>query len=71
MEVFVIKRDGLGEAKMVEFGKLKTGDYVIEKTTGRLIRLAEDAHLCGDATYDGYLSYDQDGNSVFPEQLKN
>lgn len=25
----------------------------------------EDAHLCGDSTYDGYLTYDMDGESLF------
>ena len=29
--------------------------------------VGEDAHLCGDASYDGYLVYDRNGNSYFPE----
>lgn len=47
------------------FRDLKTGDTFFQN--GKPIMVGEDAHLCGDASYDGYLVYDRNGNSYFPE----
>lgn len=47
------------------FRNLKAGDTFFQN--GKPITVGEDAHLCGDASYDGYLVYDRNGNSYFPE----
>ena len=47
------------------FRDLKAGDTFFQN--GKPITVGEDAHLCGDASYDGYLVYDRNGNSYFPE----
>lgn len=55
------------ESYKPDFRNLKKGDIVFVK--GAAHRLQEDAHLCGDSTYDGYLTYDMDGESLFSEDI--
>lgn len=47
------------------FRDLKAGDTFFQN--GKPIMVGEDAHLCGDASYGGYLAYDRNGNGYFPE----
>lgn len=47
------------------FHELKAGDTFFQN--GKPITVGEDAHLSGDASYDGYLVYDRNGNGYFPE----
>lgn len=50
-----------------DFEKLKEGDIIF--THGVAHMVGTDAHYSGDASYEGYLLYDTDGNSYFPEDL--
>lgn len=49
------------------FRNLKVGDIFFQN--GKPITVGEDAHLSGDASYDGYLVYDRNGDSYFPEDV--
>ena len=49
------------------FKDLKAGDTFFIKGIPHVAK--EDAHLSGDASYDGYLVDDRDGESWFPEDL--
>lgn len=60
-------RKGESEAKDIPFCDLKAGDTVF--CQGIPIVIEEDAHYSGDATYDGYLAYGTDGESLFPEDV--
>lgn len=68
MKKVYVWRKGAGDTVIpMDFRDLKRGDVVF--ADGVPIEIAEDAHLCGDASYDGYLCYDTDDNSVFPDSL--
>lgn len=64
----VAKKDG-GGITSVGFQDIKAGDVVFLKD-GTTREIAEDAHLSQDSTYDSYLCYDANGNSIFPDDLK-
>ena len=62
-----IVRDGI---KMtVPFREIKKGDKVPTRNPDHPIIVGENAHLSGDAAYDGWLFYDTNGNSYFPEDF--
>ena len=44
------------------FRNLKVGDIFFQN--GKPITVGEDAHLSGDASYDGYLVYDRTSGCV-------
>lgn len=67
MKQVYVKKNGEGPTVLEDFRNLKKGDIVFVK--GAAHRLKEDAHLCGDSTYDGYLAYDMDGESLFSEDI--
>lgn len=67
MKQVYVKKNGEGPTVLEDFRNLKKGDIVFVK--GAAHRLQEDAHLCGDSTYDGYLTYDMDGESLFSEDI--
>lgn len=52
------------------FSELKAGNVVMDNEFNTIV-VAEDAHLSGDASYDGYLFYDYKGDSWFPESFDN
>ena len=51
----------------VAFSSLSKGDKVF--SGGDEIVVDVEAHYSGDASYDGYLFYDKEGNGWFPEDL--
>lgn len=65
---FVIKKDEDGITS-VKFQDIKAGDMVF-LTDGTTSEIGEDAHLSQDSTYSGYLCYDVNGNSIFPDDLQ-
>lgn len=58
-----IKRGG--EKMTVDFSDIKAGDYIVALG----IYAADDAHYSGDADYDGYLFFADDGDGYFPEDI--
>lgn len=52
---------------LVRFSDLREGDVVSDK--GNDFTVGSDAHFCGDASYAGWLVYDQDGNDHYPEDF--
>ena len=52
------------------FSELKAGNVVMDNEFNTIV-VAEDAHLSGDGCYDGYLFYDDKGDSWFPESFAN
>ena len=58
---------GCREVQEVPFESLRKGDIFF--VNGESFTVNEDAHYSGDASYDGYLLYDSEGNSWFPEDL--
>lgn len=54
-----------GEEITVPFYNIKGGDFLID----RQIVAWSNAHESGDASYDGWLFYDEDGNGWFPEDF--
>lgn len=65
MKKVYMKKNGEGPTILEDFRNLKKGDVVFVRGAGH--RLQEDAHLCGDSTYDGYVTYDMEGESIFSE----
>ena len=61
-EVEIIRN---GEQQTVYFCDLSYGDYI--PVIGETVDIG--AHYSGDASYDGWLFYDQNGNSWFPEDV--
>lgn len=51
------------------FYALKAGDVILDDDGKVLCTVGEDAHVSGDASYDGWLFYDTKGNSYFPEDF--
>ena len=65
-EVIVpVIRDGV--LMHVIFKYVKTGD-ILPTCDGAIV--SDDAHLSNDADYPGYLFYDEDGESYFPEDFE-
>lgn len=58
---------GKTEVEYTEFEALRAGDIVFQN--GEMIRVASDAHFSGDASYDGYLFYDEYTQSVFENDV--
>jgi len=58
-----IMRDG--KRRFVPFYDIKSGDFIAYLG----VFAGDDAHQSGDASYDGWLFYDSNGLSVFPEDL--
>lgn len=56
---------GTTERSSCHFYDLKKGDTFF--MGGSPCIVGEDAHYSGDASYDGYLLYDENDNGVFPE----
>lgn len=46
-----------------EMMRLKAGDRFV--INGKRYTASTDAHISGDASYDGYIIYDEDGESWF------
>lgn len=63
--VVPIIRDGI--TMHVMFKYVKAGDIL--PTRERAI-VSDDAHLSDDADYSGYIFYDEDGESYFPEDFE-
>ena len=60
-------RKGDTKVQEVTFESLRAGDTIFVKGCARIVE--EDAHYSGDASYDGYLLYDTEGESWFPRDL--
>lgn len=56
-----------GQRMTVPFRKVKAGDIVLDRQV--LCVVADDAHYSGDASYPGWMFYDRDGESWFPEDF--
>ena len=67
MDITVIVERGI-LTMPISFEDLKKGDKVVG-TRGPKFTVGEDAHLSGDASYNGYIVYDTEGNSYFPEDF--
>lgn len=67
--VSCIRKD-TAEIVEVDFKSIKSGDTVFTRD-GFAVIVGEDAdaHQSGDASYDGWLLYDADGDAQFPEDL--
>ena len=50
-----------------DFTEIEAGDTVF--VNGKPIVVGDDAHYSGDASYDGWLLYDTNGEGWFPEDL--
>ena len=57
-----------GQEMEVPFSEIKKGDKVPTGNPDHPIIVGSDAHESGDA-YDGWLFYDTNGNSYFPEDF--
>lgn len=62
-----VSRDG--EEMYVEFWKLRAGDAILHFGEAAPILVGEDAHQSEDPCYDGWLFYDNNGNSYYPEDF--
>ena len=60
-----IERDGVRMS--VSFEDILEGDAILDYPG--VIVGAGGSHVCGDSTYEGYLFYDTNGNSYFPEDF--
>lgn len=67
--VVEIQRDDSDGFEQVSFNEVRDGDKV-RLPNGRIITVEDDAHPSGDATYDGWLFYDTNGESYFPEDFQ-
>lgn len=54
-----------GKRMLVPFCEIQGGDFIVDHS----FYAGCDAHVSGDASYDGWLFYDEDGNSWFPEDM--
>lgn len=63
VEVRIIRK---GKEKSVPFCDLKEGDQVVSHGFDFVV---DDCHQCEDSHYDGWVLYDTDGNSYFPEDF--
>lgn len=54
----------------VGFCELKTNDIAC-LPNGDKFRVGDDAHVSGDSTYEGWVVYDEFGNSYFPEDFED
>lgn len=61
------KRSNSTEITLVPFGTLEEGDVFF--VDGEEYVVGDDAHYSCDASYDGYLLYDENGEAWFPEDL--
>ena len=52
----------------VPFRELKKGDETISSEYPQFT-CGEDAHISGDSSYAGYIVFDTEGNSYFPEDF--
>ena len=57
-----------GKEMEVSFCELKANDIALLPSGSKLC-IGGDAHISGDSTYEGWLVYDEQGNSYFPEDL--
>lgn len=62
-------RKGGNTISDVPFDCLRAGDKVF--SGGDPVVVGQEAHYSGDASYDGSLFYDEEGNSWFPEDLES
>lgn len=60
-------RKGETDVTTTAFSSLMAGDTFF--SNGKVYTVGTDAHYSGDASYDGYLLYDSNGYSWFPEEL--
>lgn len=56
------------ESITVPFFDLKAGDHA-QTSAGLMIVCGSDAHVSGDADYDGWIVYDESGDGYFPEDF--
>ena len=63
----VIRANGVS-LDLVPFNSIKKGDWFT--AGGYLRQCGEKPHLSGDATFDGYLLFDTEGNVWFPEDVE-
>lgn len=63
---FVVIDDEIG-IHLKRFDQIRKGDVFM--VNGKVAVCDEPPHISGDATYDGWLLYDEDGNAWFPEDL--
>lgn len=64
---YSVIRKGEARIREVSFDTLVAGDIFF--CHGQAITAGEDAHYSRDASYDGYLLYDTEGDSWFPGEL--
>ena len=70
MKKVLIKRNG--EVRTVPFDKIKGGDIVYTDgvvNANAVVCEDDSVHYSGDASYDGYLFYTPEGDSVFMEDV--
>lgn len=67
MSYVKVIREGAVEVSLVPFESVKRGDTIFLNDSPFVCD--EDAHQSGDASYDGFLLYGEDGESYFPEDL--
>lgn len=67
MEKVTVIRNGSNRIEEIPFELLCKGDRFFVR--GELHTVGEDAHYSGDASYQGYLLFDTDGEAWFPEDL--
>lgn len=53
----------------VAFRDLKAGDIAC-LPSGEKVYIGEDAHICGDSDYEGWVVYDEQSNGYFPEDFE-
>ena len=58
-----------GKEMEVSFCELKANDIALLPSGSKLC-IGGDAHISGDSTYEGWLVYDEQGNSYFPEDFE-
>lgn len=66
MTVNIVKK-GSEILSRANFEDLKKGDTFFVKGVPHVAQ--DDAHLSGDASYPGYLVFDEQGEGWFPEDL--
>ena len=62
-----IVKKGSDILSRARYKDMKKGDTFFVKGIPHIAQ--DDAHLSGDASYPGYLIYDEQGESWFPEEL--
>lgn len=57
-----------GEPMSIPFCELKAGDH-LQTVNGTALVCGTDAHVSGDADYEGWIVFDEYGEGYFPEDF--